>query len=90
MVADLKKQQEDEVKTKAYCVKEFDLNEKSTYAKTEEKKDLESKLELLAATMEQLTSEIEAAKEQIADSKLEMAEEQLCKDRGEKRLGVKA
>jgi len=50
-----------------------DLNEKSTYAKTEEKKDLESKLELLAATMEQLTSEIEAAKEQIADSKLEMA-----------------
>jgi outer membrane murein-binding lipoprotein Lpp len=72
MVADLKKEQEDEVKTKAYCVKEFHLNEKNTYHKTEEKEDLEAKLELLASTIEQLTSDIQAAQKQIADANLEI------------------
>jgi chromosome segregation ATPase len=72
MVADLKKEQEDEVKTKAYCVKEFNLNEKNTYHKTDEKENLESKLELLAATIEQLTNDLEAAKQQIADAQLEI------------------
>merc|ERR1719324_1859716 len=31
MVADLKKEQEDEVKFKTYCVKELNINEKETY-----------------------------------------------------------
>lgn len=72
MVADLKKEQEEEVKTKAYCVKEFDMNAKETYAKEQEKKDLESTLALLAATIEKLTSDIESATTQIADAKLEI------------------
>lgn len=72
MVADLKKEQEEEVATKAYCVKAFDLNAKNTYAKTEEKEDLEARLELLAATIEKLSSDVEAAKAQIAESKLEI------------------
>jgi len=47
MVADLKTEQEEEVKFKAYCQKEFSANEKATYEKTEEKKDLEAKIEEL-------------------------------------------
>merc|ERR1719183_2433505 len=42
MVADLKKEQEEEVKFKTYCGKELDANEKSTYEKTEQKEDLEA------------------------------------------------
>merc|ERR1719498_2192503 len=41
MVVNLKKEQEEEVKFKAYCTKEFNDNEKATYAKTEEKEDLD-------------------------------------------------
>merc|ERR1719183_2601973 len=37
MVADLKKEQEEEVKFKTYCGKELDANEKSTYEKTVQK-----------------------------------------------------
>merc|ERR1719463_450488 len=35
MVAELKQEQEEEVKFKTYCGKELDLNEKATYEKTE-------------------------------------------------------
>merc|ERR1712139_357243 len=41
LVAELKKQQEEEVAFKAYCSKAFNLNEKATHAKTEEKEDHE-------------------------------------------------
>merc|ERR1719171_146847 len=71
MVADLKKEQEEEVKFKLFCDEEFDANEKMTYKKTEEKEDLEAKIESLAALIKKLNEEIAAATERIAEAKKE-------------------
>jgi len=71
MVADLKAEQEEEVKFKLFCDAEFDANEKMTYKKTEEKEDLEAKIESLAALIKKLTEEIAAATERIAEAKKE-------------------
>jgi len=68
MVADLKKEQVEEVKFKSYCTKEIDLNEKFTYEKTEEKEDLEALIEKLTKLLKKLTEEIASATQQIADS----------------------
>merc|ERR1719499_2298344 len=69
MVADLKKQQQEEVdKKKTYCTKEFDTTEKAVYAKKQEKKDLEAKIEKLDTLMAKLAKEIEKAKKQISES----------------------
>merc|ERR1719198_407026 len=70
MVATLKEQQAEEVKFKAYCEKELDINEKDTYAKTETKKDLEAKIEQLEALLETLAKEIAEAQQQIADTQV--------------------
>jgi hypothetical protein len=70
MVADLKKEQEDEVQFKAHCEKEFDETEKETFAKTEAKKDLESTIDRLEKLLETLAEEIAAAKSQIADTEV--------------------
>merc|ERR1719305_2154668 len=45
MVAELKVEQEDEVKFKTYCTKELSNNEKETYENTEQKEDLEASIE---------------------------------------------
>jgi len=66
LVAELKVQQEEEVKFKAYCIKEFDENEKATFNKNEEKEDLETKIKQLGALMDKLASEIKEANDQIA------------------------
>merc|ERR1719265_2463067 len=71
MVADLKAEQEEEVEFKLFCDSEFDANEKMTYKKTEEKEDLEAKIESLAALIKKLTEEIAAATERIAEAKKE-------------------
>merc|ERR1719454_131841 len=68
MTADLKKEQEEEVKFKEYCTKELNLNEKETYEKTEQKEDLEALIEKLAKLMKKLTEEIADANTQIADT----------------------
>jgi len=70
MTADLKKEQEEEVKFKANCEKEFDVTEKSTYEKTEEKEDLEALIDSLAKKMKTLTEEIEAATAEIAETEV--------------------
>merc|ERR1719410_1832108 len=70
MVAELKKQQQEEVDFKAYCTQEFNTNEKAVYAKTQEKKELEQKIEKLANLMEKLAKDIAKAKEQIADTQV--------------------
>jgi DNA repair exonuclease SbcCD ATPase subunit len=70
MVADLKEQQAAEVNQKAYCEKEFDQNEKSTYKKTEEKEDLEAEIESLGKLVEKLTEETKAANEEKAATEL--------------------
>jgi len=72
MMADLKKEQEEEVKFKAHCESAFDSTDKETYAKTELKVDLEAtiaKLEKLLATVD---DEIAAAKAGIADTEVEI------------------
>jgi len=71
MTADLKAQQAEEVTQKAYCEKELNGNEQITYEKTEDKKDLEAELETLAATIGRLETEIAAAKDQIAETKVQ-------------------
>merc|ERR1719359_994144 len=68
MTADLKKEQEEEVKFKTYCGKELDLNEKQTYAKTEQKEDLEALIAKLSKLIKKLGEEIAAANGQIAET----------------------
>jgi len=72
MIVELKKQQEEEVASKAYCVKEFNDNEAETYTKNEEKGDLESKLDSLAATISSLNEEIAAAKADSAETSVQI------------------
>jgi chromosome segregation ATPase len=68
MVADLKKEQEDEVKFQAYCTKEMDANEKATYENTEQKEDTEASIAKLTRLIKKLGEEIAAAKAEIAET----------------------
>merc|ERR1719440_1452464 len=72
MVAELKAEQAEEVKLKEYCTSELNENEQQTYTKTEEKEDLERKMEQLTTLKERLTKEIEEAKTTIANTELEI------------------
>eukprot|EP00929_Paragymnodinium_shiwhaense_P055815 TRINITY_DN2793_c0_g1_i2.p1 TRINITY_DN2793_c0_g1~~TRINITY_DN2793_c0_g1_i2.p1 ORF type:complete len:776 (+),score=331.24 TRINITY_DN2793_c0_g1_i2:84-2411(+) len=72
LLGELKIQQEEEVKFKAYCVKELDENEKAQFNKNEHKEDLETKIAQLGELMERLAAEIKEANEQIADTQLEV------------------
>jgi len=72
MLAALKTEQLDEVKFKAYCIKELDVVEKETYAKNEEKQDLEAKLQQLANLIAQLADEIAQARSDIANAQTEI------------------
>lgn len=72
MVAELKTEQAEEVKFKEYCVSSLNENEQQTYTKTEEKEDLERKMEQLTTLKERLTKEIEEAKTTIANTELEI------------------
>jgi len=68
MVADLKKEQSEEVKFKTYCGKELNMNEKQTYETTEEKEDLEALIAKLTKLVKKLADEVAAANGQIADT----------------------
>merc|ERR1719198_1681109 len=68
MVAELKQEQEEEVKFKSYCTKEFNLNEKATYEKTEQKEDLEALIAKLTKSIKTLKQEIADANQQIAET----------------------
>merc|ERR1719440_1801554 len=68
MVAELKEEQEVEVKFKAYCTKEFNLNEKATFEKTDQKEDLEALIAKLTKLIKKLKEEIADHKTQIADT----------------------
>merc|ERR1719161_3144045 len=72
MIVELKEEQAEEVKVKEYCVTEFNENEQQTYTKTEEKEDLERKMDQLKSLKERLTKEIEEAKTTIANTELEI------------------
>jgi hypothetical protein len=70
MTAELQKEQEEEVKFKAYCTKELNFNEKETYEKTEQKEDLEALIEKLGKLIKKLSEEIADANAQIADTEV--------------------
>jgi len=70
MVADLKKEQQEEVELKAFCTKEFNQNEKETYDNTEQKEDLEAKMTELEALIKKLGEEIGDNQKQIAETQL--------------------
>merc|ERR1719238_2608565 len=70
MVADLKKEQQEEAELKAFCTKEFNQNEKETYDNTEQKEDLEAKMDELAALIKKLGEEIADNQNQIAETQL--------------------
>mmetsp|Transcript_71016 Transcript_71016/g.130890 ORF Transcript_71016/g.130890 Transcript_71016/m.130890 type:complete len:761 (-) Transcript_71016:64-2346(-) len=72
LVADLKKEQADEVAFKAECVKHLDENEKAIYESTETKTDLEAKIDSLAKAMDKLSEEIAADKKAVAETELEI------------------
>merc|ERR1719215_2102427 len=71
MVAELKSQQEEEAKFKAYCIKEIDENDKATYGKEQDKKDHEETIAKLEALLAKLAKEIADHKEQIATTEKE-------------------
>merc|ERR1740130_2588402 len=72
LVEDLKVQQKEEVKLKAYCTKELDTNEKDVFHKNEHKEDLDTKIKQLQAHMDKLAEEIGAANDQIAKTNIEI------------------
>lgn len=72
MIADLRVQQDEEVKTKTSCKSNFNQNEKEVYKTEQELKDLKEKIESLEDYIAQLTDEISAATSDIANTKIEM------------------
>jgi len=73
MVVVLKKDQEDEVKHRDFCVAEFDENEKQTLVKSNEIKDLEGLIAKSEATMKTLDEEMAALKDSIKEMQKQMA-----------------
>lgn len=72
LVAELKAEQQEEVELKLFCQKEFDANEKTTYKKSEEKRDIKATIESLATLIAKLKEEIGAAKERVSEAHKEI------------------
>jgi len=68
MTAELEKEQEEEVKFKAYCTKELNQNEQDMYKKNEEKDDLQALIEKLSKLIKKLEEEIAAHKAENAET----------------------
>jgi len=82
MIAELNKQQEDEVGHKAYCVDQINQNERQLALGKQNQGILESKLATLENTLQTLKTEIEAAQQEIAETKKQI------KRAGEDRSGA--
>lgn len=72
MVAALKQEQADEVKTKDFCTKEFHENDMQTTEKTDTKEDLKTAIADLESSKTTLAEEIEAIKAEIDATHVEM------------------
>lgn len=72
MVADLKKQQEEEVKFKAYCTAELNDNEKVTYETNQTLKELKAKISSLEDTIAKCVESIEEAQKEIKRMEVEL------------------
>jgi len=73
MVAELTKQQQDEVEHKDWCVKEMNENTKDTAAANSKRDTLSVKRDDLKKSIETLSKQIETAKGEVAESKNQMA-----------------
>merc|ERR1719217_303392 len=72
MVAELKKEQQDEVADRDYCIKSLNENEKQTAAATDSKGDLDTKIADLTASIAELTEAIAALKAEVTSTQVEM------------------
>jgi chromosome segregation ATPase len=72
MVAELMKQQADEVKLKDYCVEALNENARQTQDKERTKKTLEETIEDLTMTIEELTESIATLKSEIKEMQFQM------------------
>merc|ERR1719311_1083916 len=72
MSAALKKQLQDEVVEKDFCVKEFNENDVSTLKKNNEIKDLQALIETSKATIDTLTSEMAELQKEIEEMEVQM------------------
>ena len=71
LIAELTKEQADEVKHKDFCVEELNTNQLQTEKKERERKTLEATIEDLKMTIEKLTKEIKELKDEIAEMELQ-------------------
>merc|ERR1740138_1837276 len=88
MVADLKSEQAEEVQFKAYCLKELRANEKLNYTKTEEKEDLEAKIESIEEAIKKYNEEIAEATAKIAANEKAMKEASQAREAENKEFQV--
>jgi len=72
MVAELTKQQADEVKLKDYCIEALNVNQRNTEDKERTKKTLEETIEDLTMTIQSLTESIETLKAEITEMQFQM------------------
>lgn len=72
MIAELSKQQEDEVKHKDFCVDEFNTNQLQTEKKEREKTDLIAKIEELETQIKTLTEQIDTLKAEVGELQVQL------------------
>merc|ERR1719487_1639515 len=72
MIAQLSKEQEEEVKFKDFCVDEINANEKETQEKEQKKGTLEVKIEDLTEYIDKMTKLIASLKAEIANLEIEL------------------
>jgi len=72
MVAELTKQQKDEVAHRDYCIEELNTNKRSTDAAYDKKESLEAKIGDLTKTIEKLTTDLDASKAAVSEMMKQM------------------
>merc|ERR1719487_2888748 len=72
MVAELTKQQSDEVDHRDWCIDELNSNKRSTAAAYDKKESLQAQMADLKKTIEKLTKDIDASKAAVAEMKNQM------------------
>merc|ERR1719201_1499107 len=72
MVAQLKKEQKDEVAKKDYCRDELHKNDMETTSEYDNKADLEARVKNLSTLKERLTQEIKANNDEISETQVEI------------------
>merc|ERR1719271_1661333 len=72
MVAELTKQQKDEVDHRDYCIAELNTNKRATTAAYDKKASLEAQMADLKKTIEKLSKDIDASEKAVAETKNQM------------------